>query len=245
MELFYINKYNLLLAIPIVFLLLGCESQYDKGYKKGYSEGRSYGYRQGYSSGKNDGYTQGKNDGYTEGNNIGYKNGKDDGYIDGTKYFVKGKYIPSLGLVILFLIFIGVSYFLFNYLKDPVKRKVERNIEITEREREIKRIKEAINIKKNEEKRINEIKAKELTMELFRKVEETMGDAKNTSSLNKFQNEIEIMIIKEYFDTTSKKYQEELDILEEIKDLPDELNSEKSNLVKLFTKNISPLPTDA
>ncbi|RLA71572.1 MAG: hypothetical protein DRG30_08395 [Epsilonproteobacteria bacterium] len=47
------------------------------------------------------------------------------------------------------------------------------------------------------------------------------------------------------FDTISKKYQEELDILEEIKDLPDELNSEKSNLVKLFTKNISPLPTDA
>lgn len=135
-----ITNVTLTILLAYIFMVLtGCESQYDKGYKNGYSDGKSDGYRSGYNSGQKDGYREGKSDGFIEGTGIGYENGQNDGYIDGTKYFVKDSYIPSLGVVVIILLGVGVGYFLFNYFKDPVKRNVERKREITERERKIKR----------------------------------------------------------------------------------------------------------
>lgn len=66
-----------------LFLLLGCESQYDKGYNSGYSDGESDGYSQGRESGYNSGYATGKEEGYSEGKKDGIKEGKEIGYQSG------------------------------------------------------------------------------------------------------------------------------------------------------------------
>lgn len=76
-----------------LFLLLGCESEYDKGYKLGYSNGeyegynrgRESGYSSGYSIGKEEGYSKGKKEGIQEGKKIGFQFGYKVGKKEGKK----------------------------------------------------------------------------------------------------------------------------------------------------------------
>ena len=77
----------------LIFLFIGCKSDYDKGYSSGYSsgesngysEGRESGYKSGYSIGKQEGYSKGNKEGILEGKKIGYQLGYTTGKQDGRK----------------------------------------------------------------------------------------------------------------------------------------------------------------
>ena len=88
-----IKAFQVVIISLLIFLFIGCKSDYDKGYSSGYSSGESNGYSQGresgynngYSTGKQEGYSEGKIDGTTEGKKIGYQSGYTVGKKDGRK----------------------------------------------------------------------------------------------------------------------------------------------------------------
>ena len=77
----------------VLFLLIGCKSDYNKGYNNGYSsgesdgysKGREIGYNNGYSIGKEEGYSKGEKEGITKGERTGYESGFTIGKKEGRK----------------------------------------------------------------------------------------------------------------------------------------------------------------
>jgi hypothetical protein len=78
-----IKAFQVVIISLLIFLFIGCKSDYDKGYSSGYSSGESNGYSQGRESGYNNGYSTGKQEGYLEGKIEGIREGKKIGYQSG------------------------------------------------------------------------------------------------------------------------------------------------------------------
>jgi len=87
------KQFQIIIIGLFLFLFIGCESDYDKGYSSGYysgesdgySKGRKSGYNSGYSIGKEEGYSKGKKEGISEGKKIGYQSGFTIGKKEGRK----------------------------------------------------------------------------------------------------------------------------------------------------------------
>jgi len=106
-----IKQFQIIIIGLFLFLFIGCENDYDKGYSSGYysgksdgySKGRKSGYNNGYLIGKEEGYSKGKKEGITEGKKIGYQSGFTIGKKEGRKEkfneaYYKGYLDKSSGL---------------------------------------------------------------------------------------------------------------------------------------------------
>ena len=118
----------------------GIEKARTEGYNQGHEIGYREGHEKGYNEGYNDGYEIGKKDGYIQGHKIGYgegyEKGEDDGYKKGykagTSFFLGKWWKPSLGLVIIALIFIFSFSALYYVLRKPTRRLILQLQEQTE-----------------------------------------------------------------------------------------------------------------
>lgn len=101
---------------------------HDKGYDDGFKKGEAVGYERGYEKGEMDGYEKGykkgDSDGYTRGYKVGHEDGHKKGYQEGTSAFLGKWWKPSLGMVIIALIFIFTLSALYYILRKPTRRLI-------------------------------------------------------------------------------------------------------------------------
>ncbi|MGD2086960.1 MAG: hypothetical protein PVH61_12325 [Candidatus Aminicenantes bacterium] len=126
-----------------VLLLANCKTfEYKDGYEKGLKQGKKTGFVMGYEKARDEWYKRGVKDGYqkgsaaasgkvagnwynkgvNEGYELGLKKGKTEGYREGTKFFVKKWWKPSLGFSILLVVSVFVFLTILLLIRRPMKR---------------------------------------------------------------------------------------------------------------------------
>lgn len=105
------------LILLVLFIFSGCSDYCKDKCEKEYSSGYKSGYERGHSSGYNKGYNEGYRLGYSEGNSVGLEKG----YLDGTKTYVEGNLLPSLGFTIIILILLVVVIAFKKFGFNPIK----------------------------------------------------------------------------------------------------------------------------
>jgi len=177
-------------------LFTGCESQYDKGYKKGYSigysEGEDYGYNIGYESGESDGYNSGKKDGYKEGKDDGYTSG----YANGTVAYVKEHGLPSLGLAIVILLFFATIYYLYRYFENPTKRAIDETIDVIEEVRQKNSTQKELIRKKLSVEEQARIRAHNIANNVFKVTVQAIRDERSRAEIENLKQQAEEKILK-------------------------------------------------
>lgn len=194
-----LSKVSFLKILSIILfgtLFIGCESQYDKGYKKGYStgysKGRDYGYSIGYESGKYDGYDLGKKDGYKEGKDDGYSSG----YANGTVAYVEEHGLPSLGLAVVILLFLAAIYYLYKYFKNPTKRAIDETIDAIEEVRQKNSVQKELIRKKQSIEEQARIRARNIANNVFKVTVQAIQDERSQAEIEKLKQQAEEKILE-------------------------------------------------
>jgi flagellar biosynthesis/type III secretory pathway protein FliH len=128
-------------------MVASCKTtEYKDGYEKGLKKGKKLGFVMGYEKARDEWYKRGVNDGYqkgstaasgqvankwynkgvNEGYEFGLKKGKTEGYREGTQFFIKKWWKPSLGFVMLLLVSVFVFFTIFLLIRKGLKRFAEK-----------------------------------------------------------------------------------------------------------------------
>lgn len=203
-----IEQFILLILILIFFV--SCD------YKRGYSDG--------YEEGHKKGYTLGSEDGYTE------------GHIDGTVYFLEKNSLPSISLVILFLITVGIGVFLYNYFKSPAKRLIEDISNRAEEDRQRKLLEKELKRKKSVSKKLAQTESKISVAEVFSGKEEILASNMSNKELEKFKNDVALKILAIKLEAIENSMNEYEDAMINISKIKNATSKEKANLYQLLMK---------
>jgi len=143
----------LFVAFFAILMVANCKTtEYKDGYEKGLKKGKKSGFVMGYEKARNEWYKRGVNDGFqkgseaswgqvagnwynkgvNEGYELGLKNGKTEGYREGTQFFIKKWWKPSLGFVILLLVSVFVFFTILLLIRKPMKRYAKKITEAIE-----------------------------------------------------------------------------------------------------------------
>jgi hypothetical protein len=136
-----------------ILVLSGCKTtEYKDGYEKGLKQGKKSGFVMGYEKARGEWYKRGLNDGFQKGSaassgqvagnwynkgvndgyELGLKKGKTEGYRQGTQFFIKKWWKPSLGFVILLLVSVFVFFTILLLIRKPMKRFAKKITEAIE-----------------------------------------------------------------------------------------------------------------
>jgi len=224
------TKIRLALQITLLICILahlitwnaGCSSCNNKGEienarAEGYNQGHEVGYNEGYEKGNKDGYSQGHaigyGEGYEKGEDDGYKKGYSEGYKKGTSFFLGKWWKPSLGLVIIALIFIFSFTALYYVLRKPTRRLILQLQEQTENYLKQKKL------NKEMEQRIKIMEEREkhrftlMIQAIFDSARQYLNEKNAKTSLEPLEEEAKKMIQKAQVNDLEKivrEYQEKL-----------------------------------